>query len=86
MDDVTIKEQLSKCFSAVFPQLSPAEIASATLENTSGWDSIAQATILTLIGERFGMDIDFERFEGADSFSRIAAVIRELTPRDERVT
>lgn len=82
MDDLTIKEELAKCFSTVFPQLNPTEIASATLENTSAWDSIAHVTILTLIQEKFGMDIDFERFEGADSFSRIAAVIRELTPPD----
>jgi acyl carrier protein len=78
VDDVSIKEELSKCFSAVFPQLSPAQIATATLENTSGWDSVAQVTILTLIREKFGVDIDFERFEGADSFSRIVAVLREV--------
>lgn len=78
MDDVIIKEKLMKCFSAVFPQLSPAEIADANAENTSGWDSVAHVTLLTLVGEEFDMDVDFERFEHAMSFSGFAALIEEI--------
>ncbi len=35
-------------------------------------DSVAQVTLLTLIGEEFGMDIDFLEFEGATSFEALA--------------
>jgi len=36
------------------------------------WDSVAQVTLLTVIGEEFGIEIDFEEFEGATSFEEIA--------------
>ena len=35
MDNVTIQEKLLKCFAAVFPDLSPDEIPSASVENTA---------------------------------------------------
>lgn len=77
MDNATIKEKLLKCFSAVFPELNPAEIESANVENTSGWDSIAQVTLLTLVSEEFEVDVDFERFSNALSFSVFAALLGE---------
>jgi len=78
MDDATIREKLLKCFAAVFPDLSPAEIESASVESTSGWDSIAHVTLLTLVGEEFGIDVDFEHFEGAITFSEFATLIGEV--------
>jgi len=77
MDDARSKEKLIKCFSAVFPDMNPADIESANTENTSGWDSIAQVTLLTLVSEEFGIDVDFEKFEGAISFSGFLTLIRE---------
>ena len=77
MDDAIVKEKLLKCFSAVFPELSPAAIESATIENTSGWDSIAQVTLLTLIGEEFAIEVDFDRFSSAVSFAEFVAAMRE---------
>ena len=78
MNDAIIREKLLKCFSAVFPQLSPSGIAAANAENTSGWDSVAHVTLLTLIGEEFDMDVDFEQFEHAVSFSGFATLIEEI--------
>ena len=79
MDDATIREKLVKCFAAVFPELDPTEIESASAENTSGWDSIAQVTLLTLVGEEFGIDVDFDQFGSALSFSDFASLIQEIT-------
>ena len=36
------------------------------------WDSVAQVTLLTVIGEEFGIEVDFEEFEGATSFEELA--------------
>ena len=77
MDDAQIRETLIKCFSTVFPELTRAEIESASTANTNGWDSIAHVTLLTLVGEEFGVEIDFERFEGAPSFAEFLTVIEE---------
>jgi acyl carrier protein len=35
------------------------------------WDSLAQVTLLTLIGEEFEIYIDFEEFEDATSFTAL---------------
>ena len=77
MDDATVRAKLIECFSSVFPNLDPSEITAATVESTSGWDSIAHVTLLTLIGEEFGISVNFERFEDAVSFSAIAALVNK---------
>ena len=71
MDNV--RDKLAHCFSLAFPQMDPNRYPGASAENTSEWDSIAQVTLLTLIGEEFGVDIDFEEFEGATSFEALAS-------------
>jgi acyl carrier protein len=73
-----IQEKLSHCFSLAFPKLDAGQRTTASIENTSGWDSVAQVTLLTLIGEEFGIDIDFEEFEGATSFETLAGRIQEI--------
>lgn len=73
-----IREKLTRCFAAVFPQLSPQEIAVANADNTPGWDSMAQVTLLSVIGEEFEMDVDFEQFEGATSFEAMAERLTEI--------
>lgn len=78
MDDAIIREKLSKCFSVVFPELTPVEIESANIENTSGWDSIAHVTLLTLVSEEFQLDIDFDVFAKVESFSAFAHLLNEL--------
>lgn len=79
MEDVKIK--LAHCFSLAFPQMDPKQYETATADNTSNWDSIAQVTLLSLIGEEFGIDINFEEFEGATSFDSLANRISEITAR-----
>jgi acyl carrier protein len=64
-------ERLMGCFEKVFPHLSRSDIPAATHENVAGWDSIAQVTLLSLVGEEFGIEIDFEEFEGSTSFAAI---------------
>lgn len=76
-----IGEQLTRCFSQAFPQMEPSRYFTASAENTSEWDSMAQVTLLTLIGEEFNIDINFEEFEGATSFESLASRIREISAR-----
>jgi acyl carrier protein len=71
----TTRERLIGCFEQVFPDLDRSAIPTATHDTVAEWDSIAQVTILSLVGEEFGMDIDFEEFEGATSFSAILELL-----------
>ena len=68
-------EKLVGCFKKVFPNLSRADILSASQESISAWDSIAHVTLISLIGEAFGLDLDFEDFEEATSFAAFRDVL-----------
>ena len=69
-------ERLVNCFKKVFPKMNRADIPSATQESTAAWDSIAQVTLISLIGEEFGIDPDFEEFEQATSFASILDLLQ----------
>lgn len=75
MDSVATK--LARCFSLAFPELPQESIPTATAESVERWDSMAQITLLSLVGEEFGIEIDFEEFEGADSFKALAERLRQ---------
>ena len=75
MQDAHI-ERLADCFEKVFPNLGRNDIFTATHENVAGWDSIAHITLLSLVGEAFGVDIDFEEFEASTSFAAILELVR----------
>jgi acyl carrier protein len=73
--DTTVAK-LEKCFLRVFPNLDSGMIQQASVDNVPKWDSVAQITLLTLIGEEFAIDVDFEEFEGATSFPAILDRLR----------
>jgi len=73
MDDV--RDRLGRCFALAFPKLDPSQYATANAQNVSEWDSVAQLTLLTLIGEEFQMEIDFEEFEHANSFEALVQAL-----------
>jgi acyl carrier protein len=68
--------RLVGCFQRVFGSLNPHDIPAASHDSVAGWDSIAQVTLLSLVGEEFGIEIDFEEFEEATSFDAILEVVR----------
>jgi len=72
-----IRETLTECFSLVFPELPKDRIPSASIDNVKEWDSVAQINLLTVIGERFGIEIDYLAFVGASSFEAIASQLAE---------
>jgi hypothetical protein len=74
MDSVT--EKLNRCFAATFPTLDPGKYALCSAENLSEWDSIRQLTLLTVIGEEFGREIDFEEFEDATSYAALVRILQ----------
>ena len=75
MDNVT--ERLTTCFATVFPKLAASRITVASVQDVPEWDSVAQVNLLSVIGEEFGMEIDFDEFEDATSFRAIAERLHE---------
>jgi acyl carrier protein len=69
MDD--IKQRLTNCFATVFPELSEKEIYRASQASISNWDSVASITLVNVIEEEFGIQIDFEAVADLVSFDLV---------------
>jgi len=63
--------RLVKVFGAVFPELAEDEILQASPESVAGWDSLASATLLTVLEEEFGVDVAAEDVDQLVSFERV---------------
>ena len=76
------RERLARCFSAVFPHLSLAEIERASSSSVAGWDSIAMINLMTVIEEEMGVSFDPDELERLVSFELILDVLREKAHED----
>lgn len=73
-----LQTKLAECFLLVFPELDRETVTQASIDTVPRWDSVAQITLLSLIGEKFNISVDFEYFEGATSFAAIAERLKAL--------
>ena len=73
-DDTQLR--LTKCFSAVFPHASEESIRRATPNKIEGWDSLASITLVSVIEEEFGIEMDPEDIEQLVSFEKVLDYIR----------
>ena len=67
-----VRARLVRCFSAVFPDLSEAEIPRASTASVGTWDSLANFSLITVIEEEFGVQIGPDDVDGLVSFDLIA--------------
>ena len=65
------RARLVKCFAAVFPELSEGQIESANSTNMDEWDSVATVTLITLIEEEFGIEVEADDLERLVSFDSV---------------
>lgn len=66
------QRRLTNCFRVVFPDLPEAEISSASQETVAAWDSVAAITLVNVIEEEFGVELDLDDMGELDSFPRIS--------------
>jgi acyl carrier protein len=71
------QQRLVRLFEGVFPDLPPAKIPLATQENVSAWDSVAAITLLNLIEEEWGMEVDFAEVAELTSFDKILEYLNQ---------
>jgi acyl carrier protein len=74
MDEV--QRRLVKCFENVFPALPAKEIPVCTVQNNSAWDSVAAITLVNVIEDEFGFQMDFDRLAELNSFDRILSYVK----------
>jgi acyl carrier protein len=51
--------RLIRCFAAVFPRIAVDQIREASVDKIPEWDSLAAVTLVALIEEEFGAQVDF---------------------------
>ena len=68
--------RLANCFAAVFPDLSPEAIRQASQASVAGWDSINALTLVNVVEEEFGIQIDLEAVAELSSFPLILEYLR----------
>ena len=74
-DQVT--DRLRECFIEVFPDLPDDQIQTASRAEMSEWDSLATLTLLAVIEEEFGLQLDDEAIAKLTSFSAVREVIQD---------
>jgi acyl carrier protein len=76
-----VEQRLTKCFSAVFPELSSEEIAKANPNTTGAWDSLNAVTLMALIQEEFGIELAPDELENMSFQNMMACVAKVLESR-----
>lgn len=74
MDEM--ESRLTKCFETVFPALPVSAIPLSSQATLGTWDSIATVTLVHVIEDEFGFELDLDLLPELDSFRRILAYIR----------
>lgn len=70
-----VEMRLKDCFRTVFPDLPVDQISSASQATVRAWDSIATVTLISMIDEEFGVELDLDKLSELDSFTSICACI-----------
>ena len=71
-----LEQRLENVFATVFPDLPPNKIRTASQDSVETWDSVAAITLLNLIEEEFGVQMEFEDIGDLTSFSSIAEYLK----------
>jgi acyl carrier protein len=73
-----LDERLIRCFSSVFPEMNEEEIRTADVVLLADVDSLAAVTLLALIDEEFGVDMDLEGLMELGDFPAICRHVSEV--------
>ena len=72
-----LDDRLVRCFSSVFPTLTGEEIRGANITCLVNIDSLAGVTLVAVIDEEFGVEMDLESLLELGTFQTIKQYLRE---------
>jgi len=78
-----VESRLIRCFSSVFPGLTAEELRAASAQAVGAWDSLSGVTLVVVIQEEFGVDIDPEVLPQLDSFEAFSAFLNQSSPPEQ---
>jgi acyl carrier protein len=70
-----LETRLVRIFENVFPDLPSDRIPTASQDSVQNWDSVAAITLMNLIEEEFGIQMDFDDLGELTSFGKILAYV-----------
>ena len=73
MDDT--RTRLTGCFQLVFVDMPEAEVASASQATVAEWDSVAAITLVNVIEDEFGVELDPDDLADLDSFEKVCSYV-----------
>lgn len=68
---IDTNDRLLRCFSSIFPTLTPDEIHAADIEQLVDTDSLAGVTLLAMIGQEFGIELSMADMLELRTFPKI---------------
>ena len=71
------RQRLTNCFQVVFPDLPAPEIASASTATVTAWDSVAAITLMNVIEDEFGFEMDLDDLADLDSFEKVYSYLQK---------
>jgi len=71
------RRRLTNCFQTVFPDLPEAQIATASTSTVASWDSVAAITLMNVMEDEFGFEMDLDDLAELDSFEKIYAYLQK---------
>jgi len=70
-----LSSRLTRCFHAVFPSIPADQIPRASAATVEAWDSVNMVNLLAVVGEEFGVEIDWEKADELTSFEAIERML-----------
>jgi acyl carrier protein len=64
-------DRLMRCFALAFPSAGRDEIRVAKFDAISGWDSLRGVTLLAILDEEFGVQIDLSELLELETFGAL---------------
>ncbi len=70
------RQKLMNCFQVVFPDLPQESLASASTATVASWDSVAAITLMNVMEDEFGLEMDLDDLAELDSFEKIYSYLQ----------
>lgn len=74
------RKRLTDCFQLVFPDMQAAEVATASQATVAAWDSVAAITLVNVIEDEFGVELDPDDLADLDSFEKVCSYVEKRLP------
>jgi acyl carrier protein len=69
------RQRLISCFQVVFPDMPIDQVPAASTATVASWDSVAAITMMNVIEDEFGLEMDLDDLADLDSFEKVHAYL-----------